>query len=304
LRDADGDAVDRRAKNEAGFAQERVAGPPPVLGLQIQTMESWLLADGDAFERVVGVRADLRKPAEQLWGKPRTPSHPKEIYNRAVREGTGRNERDTAIRIAEAADLEVLARACPEGFGRFRGDFERAFKTFDCVVAADLENGIGANNGLPWPRLKTDMKHFRDTTSTAATGKRNAIIMGRKTWESVPEKQRPLPGRWNVVVSRGEVALAGDAAVARSLDEALTRASLADDIDQIFVVGGAQIYTQAFAHVRCRDVVLTRIQGRFESDAHIPDVSERFVRDDLRTRSYNESGFDYSVEYWRRRGRA
>jgi dihydrofolate reductase len=128
--------------------------------------------------------------------------------------------------------------------------------------------------------------------------------MGGKTWDSVPEKQRPLPGRWSIVISRGEVALAGDAVVARSLDDALAQASLAGDIDQIFVVGGAEIYRQAFEHVRCRDVWLTRIDGTFESDAHIPDISEHFVRLDDETRAVNEGGYDYRIERWRRRGLA
>lgn len=302
LRDADGDEADRRSKNEAGFASER-GSTPVVLGVQVHTMETWLLADTDSFERVLGVKPRLPKRPEQIWGAPRTEAHPKEIYRRAVRAATGRDERATAVRLAEAVDLDVLARECPNGFGRFKMDFEQAFKTFDCVVAADLDNGIGANNGLPWPRLKSDLKHFKDTTCAAAEGKRNAIIMGRKTWESIPAKQRPLPGRWTLVISRGEVELAGDARVARSLDDALTQASLADDIDKLFVVGGAEIYRQAFAHVRCRDVLLTRIEGRFEADAHIPDVADGFVRRDDETRAFNEAGFDFRIETWRRRGR-
>src|SRR5262245_13662389 len=60
----------------------------------------------------------------------------------------------------------------------------RARVTFDVVVAADLDWGIGKDNGLPWPRLKGDMAHFRRITSTCEPGKLNAIIMGRKTWES------------------------------------------------------------------------------------------------------------------------
>lgn len=207
-----------------------------------------------------------------------------------------------AVRLAEAADLDELARACP-AFARFRDDFARAFRTFDCVVAADREHGIGARNDLPWPRLPGDLKHFKDTTCTAAPGKRNAIVMGRKTWESVPPRLRPLPGRLNVVISRGAVELAGDARLARSLDDALTQASLDDSVDQIFVVGGAEIYRQAFAHVRCRDVVLTRIDGVFAADAHIPDVTAGFVRLDAETRAGHDAGLDYRIERWRRRER-
>ena len=301
LRDADGDPEDRRRKNAAGLAMERAAGPPAVLGIQIQVMETWLLADVDSFERVLKVRPALPKPPEQLWGRPRTLSHPKEVYNRAVLQATGRNQRDTAIRLAEEANLDVLARECPEGFGRFRADFERAFPMFDCVVAADRADGIGTDNDLPWPALKTDLDHVRDLTSKAAPGKRNAIIMGRKTWESVPANQRPLRNRLNVVISRGTVELAGDAIPARSLDDALTQASQAEDVDKLFVIGGAEIFRQAFAHVRCRDVVLTRIDYEFNDvDAHIPSVMERFELIEPGT-MVEESGFEFRIERWRRR---
>lgn len=73
---------------------------------------------------------------------------------------------------------------------------------FDLVVACDLNRGIGKENGLPW-RLPGDMKQFRELTSSVRdSSKRNAVLMGRKTWESIPTKFRPLPHRVNVVLSR------------------------------------------------------------------------------------------------------
>ena len=71
---------------------------------------------------------------------------------------------------------------------------------FDIVVAADLDWGIGNDNGLPWPKLRGDLRHFKKTTSTASADKRNAIVMGRKTWESKEVGCSPLPNRLNVVV--------------------------------------------------------------------------------------------------------
>jgi hypothetical protein len=64
---------------------------------------------------------------------------------------------------------------------------------FDIVVAADLDWGIGKDNGLPWPKLRGNLRHFKKTTSTASAGKRNAIAMGRKTWESKEVGRSPLP---------------------------------------------------------------------------------------------------------------
>lgn len=173
-------------------------------------------------------------------------------------------------------------------------------KTFDCVVAADLGDGIGKDNDLPWPRLPTDLRHFRDLTSRAAAGRRNAVIMGRRTWDSVPAKLRPLPNRWNLIVSRGQPALAGDARVAPSLDQALALASAADDVDGVFVIGGGQLFAEAFAHPACRDVVLTRIDARFDCDAHIPDVTRGFERISVGP-AVEENGLVFAIETWRRR---
>lgn len=143
--------------------------------------------------------------------------------------------------------------------------------TFDVVVAADLDWGIGSANGLPWPKLPGDLAHFRRLTSAAVEGKRNAIVMGRKTWESTEVKGRPLPKRLNAVISRRALEVPAGVVVARSLDEALSATS-GEDVDTTFVVGGAQIFGDAFPHAALRYVYLTRVLGRFACDTHIPDL--------------------------------
>ena len=111
---------------------------------------------------------------------------------------------------------------------------------FSIVVAVDADLGIGRNNGLPW-NLPGDMKHFKEVTSmVTASGLQNLVIMGRKTWESIG---RPLPGRRNIVVSRNANLTLTGAEVAGSLDEALNRLG---DIPRVFVIGGEQLFTQAF----------------------------------------------------------
>ncbi len=151
--------------------------------------------------------------------------------------------------------------------------------TFDIVVAADLDWGIGSANGLPWPKLSGDLAHFRRVTSAAAEGARNAIVMGRKTWESTEVKGRPLPKRLNVVISRGALEVPAGVVAARSLDEALAATSGAD-INATFVVGGAQIFEEAFPHAALRYVYLTRVLGRFACDTHIPDLDALGFRAD------------------------
>lgn len=74
---------------------------------------------------------------------------------------------------------------------------------FTIIVAATKANGIGANSRLPW-RLPKELKYFSDATTAAPEGQQNLVIMGRKSWESIPKKHRPLPKRFNVVVSRNQ----------------------------------------------------------------------------------------------------
>ena len=104
------------------------------------------------------------------------------------------------------------------------------------LIAAVARNGvIGKDNQLLW-HLPGDMRHFRETTR----GK--PVIMGRRTWESLPEKFRPLPGRLNVVVSRDPRYAAPGATLSGSLENAI---EIAGSAEEAFVIGGAELYRQA-----------------------------------------------------------
>ena len=148
--------------------------------------------------------------------------------------------------------------------------------SFDVVVAADLDWGIGKHNALPWPKLRGDMAHFRRITSTAPEGQRNAIVMGRKTWESAEVAGRPLPNRLNIVITRRDIVVPAGVGVANSFDAAL---ALAREASTTFVVGGAEIFREAFVHAALRFVYLTRIDGRFDCDTTLPDLDRAFTRD-------------------------
>ncbi|MEO6031683.1 MAG: dihydrofolate reductase [Burkholderiaceae bacterium] len=127
------------------------------------------------------------------------------------------------------------------------------------LIAAVARNGaIGRNNALLWSEPE-DQKHFRRTTMGCP------VIMGRKTWESLPERFRPLPGRRNVVVTRNPEWRAAGAETASSLDAAL---ALLDATAKAFVIGGAELY--ALALPLADELVLTEIDAAFEADAFFP----------------------------------
>lgn len=168
---------------------------------------------------------------------------------------------------------------------------------FDVVVAADLDWGIGKANGLPWPKLKADMAHFRRVTSAASEGKLNAIIMGRKTWQSNEMGGKPLPKRLNVVVTRQGVTVPEGVVVAGSLEAALM-AARGDNIENVFVVGGAELIRHAIAHPQLRWIYLTRVEDRFGCDIAIPDLDAAgFVRTEWDgEQTCEDGGVHYRIE--------
>ena len=143
---------------------------------------------------------------------------------------------------------------------------------FDCVLAADLDWGIGKTNGLPWPKLAGDLAHFKRVTSLVPS----AVIMGRRTWESTEVAGQPLPKRLNIVVTRHHPTVPDGVVVAQSLDAAL---GVAKSRDATFVIGGAELFRIAFAHPELRWIYLTRVEGHFNCDVVVANLDEGFERD-------------------------
>jgi len=156
------------------------------------------------------------------------------------------------------------------------------------IVAHDQNRGIGIRNGLPW-RLQGDMKYFRKVTIGA---KNNAVIMGRKTWDSVPEKFRPLSDRVNIVLTRNPNQQYPEAViVCASLDEALAAAE-EKKVDNIFLLGGSQIYELGLEHGHCKSLYITELMTTFDCDAFFPVYKERFRLID-QSASQEENGIPY-----------
>ena len=129
---------------------------------------------------------------------------------------------------------------------------------FDIIVACTTKiGGIGYNGDIPW-YIRDDMVHFRKITSLAPSGKTNAVIMGRLTWNSLPSK--PLKNRVNIVVtSKHDMDVDLFLRVASSLDDALQQASNIPNIHKIFIIGGGKLYQDAIQHDLCNRVYVTYI---------------------------------------------
>jgi dihydrofolate reductase/thymidylate synthase len=163
-------------------------------------------------------------------------------------------------------------------------------QTFAIVVATDDSYGIGKDGTLPW-KLKEDMRHFKELTTSGP--EMNSVIMGRKTWESIPAKFRPLPGRVNVVLSKSNYD--GASTVRASLDEALQVPA-----GKVFVIGGGAIYEEAIQHPLCTELWITRVSGSFNCDVRFP-CYEKLFRPDSVVARHNENGIDYDIGRWVRR---
>ena len=160
------------------------------------------------------------------------------------------------------------------------------------LIAAIARNGIiGADNRLPW-RLPEDMQRFRALTMG------HAVVMGRRTWESIG---KALPGRQNIVVTRGAMHTTQDVEFAASLDAALARARLPDPV---FVIGGEALFRDA---LRRADVLyLTEIERDFAGDARFPQFDRtqwREIERITRTALDEPAAFTYHFIVYERAGR-
>ncbi|KAG5513568.1 hypothetical protein PMAC_001000 [Pneumocystis sp. 'macacae'] len=200
-------------------------------------------------------------------------------------------------------------------------------KSLTLIVALTLTRGIGLKNDLPW-KLKSDMVFFSRVTSgllaIRSTNKMNVVLMGRRTWESLPIHSKPLKNRINVVISRQEVLdLECGVHHARSLDDALALLSRVYNsenkikLNRVFVIGGAELYTAAMKHPRLNRIIATIIYNEIDCDVFFPidfrnsqaslswrkqdhSALEAWVGSEVPQGKMNENGFVYEFEMWTR----
>ncbi|KAL5667271.1 hypothetical protein ACJX0J_019492, partial [Zea mays] len=151
-------------------------------------------------------------------------------------------------------------------------------RNYQVVVAATRDMGIGKGGVMPW-KLLGDLKFFKELTlTTTDPAKKNAVIMGRKTWESIPVKSRPLPGRLNVILTRSgsfDFATVENVVICGSMKSALELLASTPyclSIEKVFVIGGGQVLREYLNGPACEAIHLTDIQSSIECDTFIPPV--------------------------------
>ncbi|MCA4132881.1 dihydrofolate reductase [Arthrobacter sp. M4] len=167
------------------------------------------------------------------------------------------------------------------------------------LIWAQTSGGvIGKGGTMPW-HLPEDLKHFARIT----TG--HPVIMGRKTWQSFPDRYRPLPGRTNIVVSRqkgwGQSPEAEGAIVVSSLDEALLESQFAPGFETVWIIGGGEVFRQA---VDLADAaVITVIDSEASGDTYAPELSEHWTSTSsspAKGWQTAANGTNYRFTLWRR----
>lgn len=158
------------------------------------------------------------------------------------------------------------------------------------LIYARARNGvIGAGGTLPW-HLPADLAHFKAKTQGCP------VIMGRKTWDSLPPRFRPLPGRRNIVVTRQDHWQSAGAERAQSLAQAM---ALCADVPTAWVIGGAEIYAQALPLAQVVEV--TEIDRDYAGDAYAPALGPHWAAS-ARQEHLDDSGLRYAFVTYHREG--
>lgn len=159
--------------------------------------------------------------------------------------------------------------------------------TISIIVAVAENNVIGKNNSLIW-HLPADMNYFKEKT------KGHCVITGRKNYESIPEKFRPLPNRTNIVITRQADYNASGTIVVSSIEEAIEKAKQTGD-SEIFIIGGAEIYKQFLRYAD--KIYLTRIYHSFEGDSFFPEWHTQEWRETSRIKGITDEKNIYPYDF-------
>ncbi len=155
------------------------------------------------------------------------------------------------------------------------------------IAAVSENNVIGKNNDLPW-HLPADMKFFKDKTMS------HCVVMGRKNFDSIPDRFRPLSGRTNIIVTRQKDFSAEGVKVAHSIDEAIQLAKDSGE-NECFIIGGGEIFRQSVD--KSDKIYLTRIHHHIDGDVFFPELNKRDWKEISRREHPADEKNNYSFSF-------
>ena len=133
------------------------------------------------------------------------------------------------------------------------------------IVAMDAERGIGKNNDLMW-HLPADMRFFKETT------KEHIVVMGRRNYDSIPEKYRPLANRLNVILTRNQTLEAPNCLIFHSLEDCLN--AFQNETERtVFIIGGGEIYQLALQEKCIDEMFISHVEATFSADVFFPEIT-------------------------------
>ena len=162
-------------------------------------------------------------------------------------------------------------------------------RTIAAIWAQSADGIIGADNTIPW-QVPEDLAYFKAATHG------HPVIMGRRTWESLPAAFRPLPGRTSIVLTSAPELIGPAAEVAGDLDEALAIAAEAPGGERTWIIGGGQLYADAIADPRVAEVHVTTVDVRVDGDTLAPALDESWSLEEVVAPSRSSSGISYWID--------
>lgn len=168
------------------------------------------------------------------------------------------------------------------------------------LFACDEKGGFGYKGRLPWPRLKNDIEHFWSTLSYKPTINKKIVIMGRKTWESLPKDKKPIPKVVNIVISRTKgVFCIPDVIVMKSLEEVFEFIDSIKEHTHNYLIGGVGLIEELYRNHpdRYSVSIITRVKGVFEADVRI-DVDLLDKMKVVYIAPYVDNGIEYAIYHY------
>lgn len=160
--------------------------------------------------------------------------------------------------------------------------------TIKLIAAVASNNTIGFENTIPW-HIPEDLNRFKELTLN------HNVLMGRKTWESLPERFRPLPNRNNMVLTRDVNYVAPGALVINNLDYILDNFK---ETDIVWIIGGESLYRKALPYVS--EMEITRIHHEFEGDTFLPNIGNNWTTVYQGPKRMTNKGLYYSFNTYKR----